>query len=166
MSALVQPDFGADLLNAQIYSELATASRLIAGLNNRPVSPAVDNEEYKARLNRLLTGLNRSLRAMLGALEPLAARGLPSSDEALEAIASTRHSVVESYRVCSRILKELEGQDWPRGERLAELSGYRERLLDLIDWMDAVAERDEIEAKFQQALTEMAAGDVVPWPAA
>jgi hypothetical protein len=163
MYTLVQPSLAPDLLNARIYAELAAASELMAGLTRKPKGTAL--AQYKVRTDRLLTALNRSLRAMLSALEPLAARGTPASAEALGAIASVRNSVVESYRVCSRILGELEEREWVSQKKLGELSRYRERLLDLADWIDAIAAREETDAKFQAALVDLANGDVAPWSA-
>jgi hypothetical protein len=159
MSATAAIEIGSDLWNAGIYASLATASELAAELD-KP-----NGEELSAiaagKVSELLCQLNGAL-----------ARGLSEADKYVpdstripkERLIAARDSILDLHAICVRLLSH--SNDLNRysdmKSQLETLDTHAERLLDLADWFDALSTPEEIQAKMDAAMEEIARGEVVP----
>jgi len=160
MSATIPVQIGGDLWNARVYASLSAASELAAEFD-RPEDnsePGADADEVRQFLNRLNGFL---------------ARGLSLTDDpnavpagtSKEKLIAQRDAFLSLYRICERILLLSEKIGLP-GQMKAErelLHAQSERLLDIVDWFDALSTPEETDAIFQAAEIEWANGDFVPW---
>lgn len=160
MAATMPVQIGSDLWNAQVYASLYTASELAAEFD-RPQGESF-SEIDAAKACQFLDELNGFL-----------ARGLSLTDNpnavpagtSKEKLIAQRDAFLSLYRICERILS-LSEQISQLGQMKAELELLRtqsERVLDVVDWFDALSTPEETEAIFKAAEIERAKGEFVPW---
>lgn len=160
MSATMPMQIGGDLWNASIYASLSAASELAAAVDRPEGKSASDIDAEMAC--QFLDRLNGFL-----------ARGLRLTDDphavpagiAKERLIAYRDSFLVLYRICERILL-LSKKISRLGQMHTELELLRaqsERLLDVVDWFDALSTPEETDAIFEAAEIEWANGDFVPW---
>lgn len=160
MSATIQIQVGGDLWNASVYASLAAASELAAEFD-RPGETSdqgIDAEEACQFLNRL----NGFLARGLSLTDNFQTAPIGLSREKLTA---ARNSFLNLYRICERILvlsKKITRLGRMETE-LELLSTQSERLLDVVDWLDALSTPEEVDAIFKAAAIERANGDLVLW---
>jgi hypothetical protein len=160
MAATSPIQIGADRWNAPVYASLYTASELAAEFDRPEGESSSDADE--ARACQFLVELNGFL-----------ARGLSLTDHPdavpagtpKEKLIAQRDAFLSLYRICERILA-LSGQIHKLGQMKAELDLLRaqsERVLDVVDWFDALSTPEETEAIFKAAEIERANGEYIPW---
>jgi hypothetical protein len=159
MSATAAIEIGSDLWNAGIYESLATASKLAAVVDLPKGKSASDIDGELAR--EFLDRLNESLAEELRLIDDLNAAPVGLSKEKLIAC---RNSYLALYEICERILVLSErnntfGQLQPDQQLLRAQS---ERLLDVVDWFDALSTPEKTGAIFKAAEIDFANGDFVP----
>ena len=162
MSATNALEIGTDRLNARVYAGLSVASELASWL----IGPKlVTVNLFSAwKIYRRLGRLSRELDEIFTEYE----RPVPFlSVVPGELIRVGRDILLQLYGDCKRLESPLG--DIPLhgliSKRLCRLQVQSERLLDLADWFDAMANPDETSAKFEVALSDLANGEVVPWSA-
>jgi hypothetical protein len=159
MSATVTMEIGSDLWNAGIYASLATASELAAEVDkpNGGDMSAVDAQ----KVSELLRQLNGVL-----------AQGLTEADKYVPdstripkgRLIAARDSILDLHELCDRLLSRSNelSQFADMKSELELLYKQSERLLDLADWFDALSTPEEIQSKMDEAMEEIARGEVVP----
>jgi len=162
MSTTATIEIGSDRWNAQVYASLSKASELAAELD-RPGSFPVSTA-YNERALDLLGELNEFLTKVLAVIDKSESLK-PSPLISKEKYLSARDSTLKLYEICQRLLS-LQGEIGGLGEqqsKLELLQSRSESLLDVADWLDAMSSPEEIGAKFDAALADLAKGDVIPW---
>lgn len=160
MSATIPIQVGGDLWNARVYASLSAASELAAELDvpDGACIPSIDAELAYNFLNRL----NSFLAQDLSLTDSIRVAPTNISKEKLVAV---RDSFLDLHHICDRILhisKELVWSDRIKSE-LEVLGIQSERLLDVVDWLDALSTPEETDAIFKNAAKEKANGDLVAW---
>jgi hypothetical protein len=169
MSATIAIEVGSDLWNARLFAGLALVSELTASLK-RPSRAASSLTSDRKNLKQL-EELNRSVDEMLAtfdrAIERQQPDSVPSSAPTIEDYLSARDFVLRLHALCASVLVLQDAvQASPRVQNgIAQLQANAERLLDLADWLDAMSNPEEMNAKFDAALADLARGDVIPWAA-
>jgi hypothetical protein len=160
MAATIPIQIGGDRWNANVYGSLAAASELAAEFD-RPTgtsAKAIGAEELCQFLDRLNGFLARGL-SLTDSLQE-APVAIPK-----EKLIAARDSFLDLYRICERILS-LSREISQLGQMSSELEllhNQSERLLDVVDWFDALSTPEEIEAIFKAAEIEREAGEFVSW---
>jgi len=162
MSATAAMEIGSDLWNARVYAGLSVASELAAKLN-RPRYAAFNL--FSAWKTFMRYGrLSRNLDEMLKEHDRLLPYppGVPC-----ERLRMGRDILLQLYADCKRLQTPLDGIPLQGliNKRLARLQVQSERILDLVDWFDAMSRPEELNAKFDAALADLERGDVVSWAA-
>jgi hypothetical protein len=168
MSATAAMEIGSDLWNARLYAGLSQASELAAELN-RPRFLA-SGLFFHWKMFRQLGLMNRGLEELFEKCDRFAMRhqvGTSPLPIAPEEYRAFRDDCLRLHAIRIRVLSQQDS--FPRNsfmrKRLARFQANSERLLDLADWFDAMSTPEELNAKFDAALADLANGDVVPWAA-
>jgi hypothetical protein len=153
---------GSDLWNARVYAGLSVASELAAELDGpkRAAFSFFDAWRIYGRLGRL----NRDLDEIFKEYD----RPVPfPSEMPVEMIREGRDIFLQLYAECKRLQSPLDGIPLQGllDKRLARLQVQSERILDLVDWFDAMSTPDEMNSRFNALEADLAQGDVVPWSA-
>jgi len=160
MSTTSAIEIGSDRWNAQVYAGLSKASELVADLDRPGSSPI--SASYNERDLTLLDDLNEFLTKVLAAIDK--SESLPlSTVTTKEKYLSAHDATLKLYEICQRLLS-LQGEiDGPEKlhRKLESLRTQSERLLDVADWLDAMSTPDEINAKINSGLAEIANDDLV-----
>lgn len=117
----------------------------------------------------------RHTRQFLEELNRFLARGLSLTDDPSaipvgtprEKLIAQRDAFLSLYRICERILLQSQrlSQLGVGTPELELLHAQSERVLDVVDWFDALSAPGEIEAQFRAGEAEFAHGDILPWSA-
>jgi hypothetical protein len=161
-------EIGSDLWNARVYAGISAASELAAELHRPKRLFFLLSRLWRiyGELGRMNRGLDEIFekwdRLSIGNEDGVTQRTLAPED-----YRAFRDVVLRWHAVHMRLLSVEDG--FPRNalmrERLARFEAHSERLLDLADWLDAMSNPEETNAKFDAGLADLARGDVLPWAA-
>lgn len=164
MSTTAVMEIGSDLWNARVYAGLSLASELAAGVDRHKTARPSLIDAFT--MYRIVARLNRTLDGVIAAFEKAIERHqiAGASASSAEAYRSARDTLLPliSAPMIVLTLQTYFGRGWLLRGSLARLKVNSERLLDMIDWLDAMSAPEEIQAKMNAALEEIARGEVVP----
>jgi uncharacterized protein YbcI len=160
-------EIGSNLWNARLYEGLSVASELAAGFE-KPVE-ILPTFLQALQVYRLVGHLNRTLEIILAGFDHVIEKHAMRSAQPeirSEAYREARNIFCQLYGVPMVILMvNTRFPHWVLRQRLARLKKNLERLREATDWLDDMSHPEEIRARFDSALADLASGDVVPWAA-
>lgn len=157
MSSTVALEIGSDLWNARVYAGLSVAAELAAGLDQQRVVkfPLSTIWRVYSRLGRL----NRDLENILSEYDLPVLPVVPGVKNRVG-----RDILLKLSDACKSLPYPPKGVAFlaPIVKRLDRLNLQSERILDLADWLDAMSDPSEMDARFSKLAEDVAKGDFVP----
>ncbi|WP_263359446.1 hypothetical protein [Acidicapsa ligni] len=167
MTTSVAMEVGSDLWNARLFGALAQASEIAAALA-RPGAKASSLFQHW-QIYKRLASLNRDTTRALDEFDHFIEYVVPAhafpEHSSNERSQDFRDYLSRMYELVNRVLSD-RGSFPPKsliGKQLTQLQVNSERILNVIDWLDAMMTRDEVSCKFDAALADLTAGNVVSW---
>jgi len=166
-AATVMQVLGSPRASAEVYGAVADVS-VVAELSAK-IAAVAKNKAQVIRLAVKLRSANRSIQGLLNLVHeaeagrrPLATEREPVSPQQFQNVVDNLDHVTRMIDYLSEMMRRagLANNSLTAGS-LLKFQGYSEPLKDLVDWLDALAKREQLDAIFERARRERERGEVV-----